>query len=186
MIKENKLIVITGATGSGKTTIRDYLVNHYHVAKVVTHTTRAPRKNEQDKVDYYFENDETFAKNHFLEHVQYAKAKYGSSYEGLEKAWRNNHCAVIVLDTQGAITYHEKLGNQALIFFIEVNDPVILKNRMIERGDSEDKIKQRLSSHEYERDLKVPKELQSSAYVIENNDLKHAEATIDALVNKLC
>ncbi|WP_318530553.1 AAA family ATPase [Apilactobacillus micheneri] len=44
---KEKLIVITGATGSGKTTVRNYLVDQYHVGKVITHTTRSPRKNEK-------------------------------------------------------------------------------------------------------------------------------------------
>ncbi|WP_105956428.1 nucleoside/nucleotide kinase family protein [Apilactobacillus quenuiae] len=185
MEEKEKLIVITGATGSGKTTIRNYLVNQYHIAKVITHTTRYPRRNEKNDIDYYFEDDASFAKKHFLEQVEYSNAKYGSSYEGLKKAWHNNPVAAIVLDTQGAITYLNKLGDQAIIFFIQVNDHNSLKKRMIERGDSKEKIKQRLCSAEYERDLNIPIELRSAAHIIDNSNWQTAQITIDKLMHQL-
>lgn len=110
-----KLIVITGPAGSGKTSLRDYVIDKYHAAKVITHTTRAPRYGEQNGIDYYFENNESFNQLHLLEHVEYSNAKYGSSMEGINEAWSKNDLAIIVLDTLGASTYKEKLGNQAII-----------------------------------------------------------------------
>lgn len=56
----NRVFVITGAAGSGKTTVRDYLHDQYKMARVITHTTRAPRAYERDGVDYYFEDDKSF------------------------------------------------------------------------------------------------------------------------------
>lgn len=57
-----RLIIICGATGSGKTTIQNYLASKYGFERVITHTTRAPRKGEEDKKDYYFESEESFLK----------------------------------------------------------------------------------------------------------------------------
>ncbi len=57
---KNRVFVITGAAGSGKTTVRDYLHDKYKMARVITHTTRPPRANERDGVDYYFEDDKSF------------------------------------------------------------------------------------------------------------------------------
>ncbi len=48
----NRVFVITGAAGSGKTTVRDYLHDQYKMARVITHTTRPSRENERDGVDY--------------------------------------------------------------------------------------------------------------------------------------
>ena len=42
---KKKVFVITGATGSGKTTVARYLKKHYDMFKVITHTTRTPRSN---------------------------------------------------------------------------------------------------------------------------------------------
>ena len=68
-MKENKVFVITGATGVGKTTIARYLQDNFRMPRVITHTTRPPRDREVDGISYYFENDTSFEKNHYLERV---------------------------------------------------------------------------------------------------------------------
>lgn len=81
----HKLIVITGATGTGKTTVSAYLRDNYRIHRVMTHTTRPARKGEKNGVDYYFETPASFATKHFIEKVTYAGYEYGSSHESLEK-----------------------------------------------------------------------------------------------------
>lgn len=181
---DKKLIVITGATGSGKTSIRDYLVEKYHAGKIITHTTRKPRGKEQNNVDYYFETDESFAKLHLLEHVKYVTAQYGSSMEGINKAFENHDVAVIVLDTEGAITYARKLKDQAEIWFIKVDDPDTLRQRMQKRGDESQRIEKRLASDEFMRDMHLPDVLKNVATVIDNNDWQVAQKQVDNLMTK--
>ena len=91
------VIVITGATGTGKTTVSTYLKTKYQIPRIITHTTRPKRPGEQDGVDYYFETDASFGHNHFLEAVTYAGYQYGSSYEGLERAFEKSDLVSIVL-----------------------------------------------------------------------------------------
>lgn len=105
---KNKVIVITGASGTGKTTISRYLEDKYRIPHVITHTTRAPRTGEKNGVDYYFETKESFDKNHFLEQVEYSGNKYGSSVEGLEQAWQKSPLVSIVVDSKGAIAYQKR------------------------------------------------------------------------------
>lgn len=167
---KNRVFVITGAAGSGKTTVRDYLHNQYKMARVITHTTRAPRANERDGIDYYFEDNESFFDNHFLESVHYAGNYYGSSYEGLENAWEKSPLATIVLDTAGAITYKQKLGDKAIIIFLEVGDSEELQRRMQGRGDNAEMVEKRIKSQEYNRDLQMPYELKGKAYEVVNKD----------------
>lgn len=90
-MKDNKVFVITGATGVGKTTIARYLQDNYRMPRVITHTTRAPRDREVNGISYYFEDDLTFETKHYLERVKYAGSQYGSSYEALEFAWQKVH-----------------------------------------------------------------------------------------------
>lgn len=61
-----RVIVITGATGTGKTTVSQYLRDRYQVPRIITHTTRPKRPGERDRVDYYFETKESFSHNHFF------------------------------------------------------------------------------------------------------------------------
>ena len=76
-IMKRKVFVLTGNTGTGKTTVANYLNEFYEMPKVITHTTRPPRDGEVDQVDYYFENDASFGDNHYLESVEYSHYRYG-------------------------------------------------------------------------------------------------------------
>ena len=181
---ENRVFVITGAAGSGKTTVRDYLHDQYKMARVITHTTRPPRDYERDGVDYYFEDEHSFFENHFLESVHYAGQYYGSSYEGLENAWEKSPLATIVLDTAGAITYKEKLGEKAVIIFLQVGDTNELQRRMQGRGDNAEMVAKRVSSKEYNRALEMPYELQGKAYKVVNHDWEQTRSQIDEIVEK--
>ncbi|MDB7636254.1 guanylate kinase, partial [Lactococcus garvieae] len=67
-----KVFVLTGNTGTGKTTVANYLNEFFEMPKVITHTTRAPREGEVDQVDYYFETEASFKQNHYLESVTYS------------------------------------------------------------------------------------------------------------------
>ena len=61
-----KVFVLTGNTGTGKTTVANYLNEFYEMPKVITHTTRPPREGEIDQVDYYFESEQSFKENHYF------------------------------------------------------------------------------------------------------------------------
>lgn len=183
MVKR-KVFVIAGAAGAGKTTVANYLHDHYKMNRVVTHTTRAPRENEQDGVDYHFESPVSMNKLHLLEEVEYDHYRYGSSLEALEEGWQTDKNDVIVLDTKGAVTYHEKLGDQAVIIFLTVSDLGALANRMTKRGDDLQAIRSRLNSPEYQRDLKLPKELDGVAHVIVNDSWPQTITCLDKIVKQ--
>ncbi|WP_412989776.1 guanylate kinase [Pediococcus siamensis] len=181
----NKIIVITGATGTGKTTVSDYLKTYYHIPQVITHTTRPARKGEVDGKDYYFETERSFFENHYLENVVYSGYHYGSSYEGLQRGWQHNPLASIVLDTKGAITYEKKLADQVVVFYLTVSNQEGLIHRLKKRGDTTEMVRQRITSKEYQRDLQLPTELAAKAHVILNDDWQAARVQIDAIMKRL-
>lgn len=181
----DRIIVITGATGSGKTTVGKYLKDKYAIPKVITHTTRVPRPGEQNEVDYYFESDETFNQRHFLESVKYDGHRYGSSYEALERGWEKSPLLSVVLDTKGAVTYSENLGEEAVIIFLTVSKDNALQQRIKERGDDPNAIDHRLESDEYQRDMALPKELQGIAHVIVNDKLDKTKLMLDEIIKEL-
>ncbi|MFL1695726.1 guanylate kinase [Weissella kandleri] len=180
-----KVLVITGNTGTGKTTVANYLKRHYDIPQVITHTTRVPRQGEVDGRDYYFETSETFQQLHLLEHVQYSQAAYGSSYEGLERAWRKAPVISIVLDTAGAIAYQKALGSEAVILYLTVGKTDRLAERLLARGDAPAKVQARLNSAEYQRDLAIPIELTRHAYVIQNDDWSATEQRLGAIITEV-
>ncbi|MFC6178390.1 guanylate kinase [Weissella sagaensis] len=179
-----KIFVLTGNTGTGKTTVANYLNEFYEMPKVITHTTRPPREGEIDQIDYYFESTESFAKNHYLESVAYANFQYGSSYEGLERAWEKSPLITIVLDTAGAKTYADKLGDEAVIIFLTVTKTDEILGRLSKRGDNLEEMRQRLTSQEYQRDIQLPASLQDTAHVVVNDDWQSTKMAIDRIVKQ--
>ncbi|MCT8388837.1 guanylate kinase [Leuconostoc holzapfelii] len=184
-MKENKVFVITGATGVGKTTIARYLQDNFRMPRVITHTTRPPRDREINGVAYYFEDDASFEKNHYLERVNYAGAQYGSSYEGLQRAWDKHPFITIVLDTAGAITYARELGEQAVIIFVTVTSPDVLVERVQVRGDDPTAIKHRVASPEFLRDVVLPDALKGIAYELDNDDWARTKRQLDRFVQDI-
>lgn len=178
------VVVITGAPGTGKTTVRNYLTQKYGMSKILTHTTRPKRQGEVHGVDYYFETDESFDQNHFLEHVEYDDKKYGSSIEGLQRAWKENDWAAIVLDTKGAISYLQQKPAETLILYLETSDQKNQAQRLASRGDSSELIKKRLASQEAKRDLKLPQELHQKAHLLLNDDWEQTKHYLDAWLVK--
>lgn len=184
-IMNRKVFVITGTAGTGKTTIAQYLHEQYQMPQVITHTTRAPRSGEVNNRDYYFETPASFAKNHYLEAVEYSGNQYGSSQEGLERAFAKNRFVSIVLDTKGAQTYAQVLGDEAVIIYLTVSDHTVLNERLVQRGDEQARIAKRLASADYARDLVLPAGLAGVAHVIVNDDLAQTKRVIDDLVKQV-
>ena len=178
---DKKIIVITGASGTGKTTISKYLKNTYRIPSVITHTTRLPRDGEKNGIDYYFETEDSFFKNHYLENVEYSGHWYGSSEESLNKTWEKYNTASIVVDTQGAISYKERYGENAIVIFLEVDYDTVAK-RLKLRGDDHKRLISRINSDEFLRDLRIPKELEGKSYKIINNDIEITKKRVDQII----
>lgn len=177
-----KLIILCGPSGTGKTTIQEYLMKHYNIPKVLTHTTREMRPGEREGVDYYFETPASFSKKHYFESVQYDGKQYGSSREALMKAWDESSLASLVVDTAGAIQYVKSLGNQVDVWHIEVSNPQALKARLIKRGDDPLLINQRINSFESQRDFAVPVEICHNTHIVVNDNWETTVKTIQHLI----
>lgn len=180
---DGNLFIICGAPGSGKTTVQAYLTENLGFTKVVTHTTRPKRYGEQDGKDYYFETQDTFFDNHYLEYVTYDDNYYGSSFEGLKRALKRDKRAVIVLDTKGVLTYLAKLPAELLtVIFLEVPSTAVQVERLHARGDQKAKVEQRLASKEAKRDAELPAALRAKAHVLQNAELQQTYAKLEQLV----
>lgn len=168
-LAHKRLLLLVGASGTGKTTISNYLTTTYGMPRVITHTTRAPRLGEQSGVDYYFETPTTFQEHHYFECAHYDRYDYGSSWEGLQAAWQDHDWASLIVETQGAQAYCQALPDQVVLCFLTVSQPQELEQRLELRGDEPYKIAQRLRSPEFQRDLQVPRALATQAHVILND-----------------
>jgi guanylate kinase len=100
-------IVISAPSGAGKTTLCDMLLQSYpELCYSVSCTTRNPRFNEEDGVDYHFLPTESFrrmiAEGRFLEHAEVHGNHYGTLREPVYDALRHKLCMLLDIDVEGA------------------------------------------------------------------------------------
>jgi guanylate kinase len=136
------MILLTGASASGKTEVAKLLKSKYGIVKAITQTTRPPRQGEVDGIDYYFVDEETFQKSweqgQLVEHTFYN----GHSYGCPKKEVTDNKC--IVVDPHGLASFLA-LGDKSVVtFYLEAKEET-RRERMQHRGDSPDNIEKRIS-----------------------------------------
>ncbi len=135
-----KLFIVSAPSGTGKTSLVNNIVqklsSQYNISKVVTYTTRKPRPNEINGIDYHFITQEDFdnkIKNKFfLESVIYADKPYGSP-ANIEQELALNKSLILVIDKNGAKTISEKIKHLVTIWITPPNLEE-LKNRIKKRG----------------------------------------------------
>jgi len=137
------MILIVGASASGKTVIAKYLIDTYHFKKFVTSTTRPMRIGEKQNIDYHFLNNEEFdakiSNNDFVEHVTYNGYKYGSERKeiGTNK--------ILIVEPKGLETYLALKDKTIVSFYIECDEKTRI-NRMNARNDNKQDIKKRIEN----------------------------------------
>lgn len=107
------LLVLTGPTASGKTSIINRLLaDRPDFKKVVTATTRSPRPGEREGVDYYFKSREVFLQEKgngkFLEDTEHGGNLYGTPIKGIEGVFGGQNL-VVSLDIKGALAFYDNV-----------------------------------------------------------------------------
>jgi guanylate kinase len=150
------LIVISGPAGSGKTTLsKRMLVKEPSLHRVVTSTTRKPRKGEKDHIDYHFFDRPAFeAKikaNEFYEYAQVHNNLYGTLKSEVQDKLATGTDLLLVIDVQGANSLREKaktdefLKKRLVTVFIMPSGLEELEQRLRKRAaDDDDEIQRRL------------------------------------------
>ena len=136
----HKSIIITAPSGAGKTSITRYLMNTFdELAFSVSATTREPRSNETNEVDYYFITLEEFQqkiqKKEFIEwEMVYEGRYYGTLKMEMERIWALNKIPVLDIDVQGAIHVQQQNPSTTISIFIQPPSIDELKKRLESRG----------------------------------------------------
>ena len=135
------MIILSGASASGKTEIAKILAKKYGMNKVITTTTRQKRPNEINGIDYFFVNEEKFLQmikdERFVEHIFYNNKHYGSTKDQIA----DNKCAVI--DVEGLKSYMALNDKRIVTFYLEVSEE-IRYHRMLNRGDNLKSVEERI------------------------------------------
>lgn len=157
-----RLIVVSGPSGTGKSTLLRAVLEHPTLAdrKVrmsVSATTRAPRAGEVHGVSYYFMTREQFQeacdRGEFLEHAIYNGNMYGTPAQPVREAMARGETVLLEIEVQGAMQVRERAPT-ALFVFIDVKNFTDLERRLHARGtEDEFTINQRLVQARTERDF---------------------------------
>ena len=151
-MQKGKLIIFSAPSGSGKTTIVKHLLSKdLNLAFSISATSRPPRNNEKDGVDYYFLDNDTFKarvqNGDFLEWEEvYAGTCYGTLSSEVERLLNAGKNVVFDVDVVGGINIKKQYGDEALSLFIQAPSVEELRNRLINRNtDSAEIIEKRVN-----------------------------------------
>ena len=135
------MIVLAGASASGKTEVAKELAKKYGITKVITTTTRKMRKGEMNGRDYFFVSKEEFEKmiadGRFVEFTYYNDNLYGSTKDQIAPS------KCVVIDPAGLRAYIALNDPKIVTFFLDSEEETRYK-RMLLRGDDEEVAKNRI------------------------------------------
>ncbi len=157
------MIVLAGASASGKTEIAKLLAKKYQIKKITTTTTRPKRKGEVDGIDYFFVTPRQFEKmiheGKFVEYTLYNGNMYGSTKDQIAK----DKC--VVIDPAGLRSYVGLHDDSIVTFYLEADENTRHK-RMLSRGDDLEKIESRIA---HDREAFKKENIVKVDYVIKNS-----------------
>lgn len=152
-----KLIIFSAPSGAGKSTLVRYLLAQgLNLQFSVSATSRLPRGEEKNGVEYYFLTPEEFRKrianNEFLEYEEvYPDKFYGTLKSEVDRILGEGKNVVFDVDCIGGLNIKKIYGEQALSIFVMPPSVEVLRERLEKRGtDTPRVIESRLAKAEYE------------------------------------
>ncbi len=173
-------IIISAPSGGGKTSIVSRLLEDGKLSRVITATTRAPRKGEKNGKDYHFWSEKQFEnavkKDEMAEWAKVHVNYYGIPKSSLDKLIKRGKHPVLVIDVQGAKTV-KKIYKNAVSIFITPPSFAELKKRIAARNDGTTDVKARLESAK--KELKC---IKNYDYLVINDVFEQAVADCRAII----
>ena len=179
---KGRLVIVSGPSGAGKSTVISRVSQmRTDIRFSVSVTTRAPRENEREGVDYYFRTPEQFYEmvkaDAFLEHAEYTGASYGTPAAPVEKDLEEGYSVILDIEVQGAAQVMDKRSDAVTVFLCPPSLEE-LERRLRGRGtDSDEKIRERLTAAHREYG-----QAHNYDYIIINDNADTAVRQLDAII----
>ncbi len=180
---ENIMVILSSPSGVGKTTISKKIQQKYQSFKIsVSHTTRLPRSNEVDGVDYHFVSNEKFEtlikEKKFYEYAKIFENYYGTLKKNVDDSIKINDL-LFDIDWQGTKQLSKFKNLKIIKIYLITSNKNELKNRLIKRNqNSNEEIERRFNA--FDEDIKHWNDYD---YVIINKNLDVCFKQIESIIN---
>ena len=154
---ENIMVILSSPSGVGKTTLTKKIQQKYQSFKIsVSHTTRAPRSNEVDGVDYHFVSHKKFEElinqNKFYEHAKIFENYYGTLKNNVDESILQNDI-IFDIDWQGTKQLSKFKNLKLIKIYLITDNKNELKKRLVKRNqNTKEEIQKRFKS--FDEDVK--------------------------------
>lgn len=186
MIKENEqglLIIVSGPSGCGKSTLNQKLIDSRNdTIMSISDTTRKPRGDEKDKIDYNFITKEEFEKkiqnDEYLEYaIVHSNNYYGTPKSHIDEYLKSGKNVILEIDIEGARKINQ-IRPDAVFIFIMPPSMKILKQRLIGRKtESKEQVVER-----FKNAYKEINEISKYNYVIVNDNINDAIIKMNSII----
>ncbi len=183
MSEMGKLIVLSGPSGAGKGTIVDQLLKNGEYELSISCTTRAPRGQEKEGINYFYKPKEEFekmiAEGKFLEYADVFGCYYGTPRDYVLGKLEQGKSVILEIDVQGALQVKENYPQAIMIFILPPSEEVLLE-RLRGRGtETDEQIAKRFGKAKAEMELACRYD-----YSVVNDDLMTAVEEIRRIIEK--
>ena len=181
---ENIMIILSSPSGVGKTTLTKKIQQKYQSFKIsVSHTTRAPRSNEIDGVDYFFVPKKEFEKlikeKKFYEHADIFNNYYGTLKKHVDDSILKNDL-IFDIDWQGTKQLSKFKNLNLIKIYLITENKEELKNRLIKRNqNTPEEVEKRFKS--FDKDVEHWNDYD---YVIINKNLEVCFRQIEKIIKE--
>lgn len=184
MLKKKKglILVISAPSGAGKTTLCKRLLQaSSSFISSVSFTTRRPRRNEIEGVDYYFVSQKEFQKmiekRRFIEWTEVHGRLYGTSANLLDQAVKEEKDVLLEVDVKGGAEIKKNYPQAVLIFLLPPSWQELEKRLANRRTEDEEKLARRIK--QAKREIKYAPHYD---YLIVNDDINRALEDLSAII----
>ena len=179
---ENIMVILSSPSGVGKTTLTKKIQQKYQSFKLsVSHTTRSPRSNEVDGVDYHFVSEKEFErlinKKKFYEYAKIFENYYGTLKQNVDETILKNDI-IFDIDWQGTKQLSKYKNLKLIKIYLITENKEELKKRLINRNQNTKKeVEKRFNS--FDEDVKHWSDYD---YILINKNLDNCFKQIEEII----